>query len=76
MYKITEIVKDEILEIIFSDKQSQSKSYTISNEKGDEIMKVEISGFTQRTCLYIGDLKKGKYQFKIGEGNLKSFEVL
>ena len=76
MYKITEIVKDEILEIIFSDKQSQSKSYTISNEKGDEIMKVKILGFTQRTCLYIGDLKKGKYQFKIGEGNLKSFEVL
>jgi hypothetical protein len=76
MYKITEIVKDEILEIIFSDKQSQSKSYTISNEKGDEIMKGKISGFTQRTCLYIGDLKKGKYQFKIGEGNLKSFEVL
>ena len=73
MYKITEIVKDEILEIIFSDKQSQSKSYTISNEKGDEIMKVKILGFTQRTCLYIGDLKKGKYQFKIGEGNLKSF---
>jgi hypothetical protein len=45
-------------------------------ERGTEIMKGKISGFTQRTCLYIGDLKKGKYQFKIGEGNLKSFEVL
>ena len=54
MLKITEIVKDEILEIIFSDKQHISKNYTILCEKGTEIMKGKIAGFTQRTCLYIG----------------------
>jgi hypothetical protein len=76
MLKITEIVKDDILEIIFSDKQHISKNYTILCEKGNEIMKGKIAGFTQRTCLYIGELKKGKYQFQIDEQNMTTFEVL
>ena len=76
MLKITEIVKDDILEIIFSDKQLQSKSYTILCEKGSEIMKGKIAGFTQRTCLYIGELKRGKYQFQIDEQTTKVFEVV
>ncbi len=76
MLRITEIVKDDILEIIFSDKQLQSKSYTILCEKGSEIMKGKIAGFTQRTCLYIGELKKGKYQIQLDEQNAKTFEVL
>jgi hypothetical protein len=76
MLKITEIVKDDILEIIFSDKQHISKSYTISCEKGTEIMKGKIAGFTQRTCLYIGELKKGKYQFQMDEQKATIFEVL
>jgi hypothetical protein len=76
MLKITEIVKDDILEIIFSDKQHISKNYTILCEKGNEIMKGKIAGFTQRTCLYIGGLKKGKYQFQIDEQNMTTFEVL
>ncbi len=45
MLKITEIVKDDILEIIFSDKQLVSKSYTILCERGTEIMKGKIAGF-------------------------------
>jgi hypothetical protein len=76
MIKITEIVKDDILEIIFSDKQHLSKTYTILCEKGNEIMKGKIAGFTQRTCLYIGDLKKGKYQFQIDQQNTNTFEVI
>ena len=76
MLKITEIVKDEILEIIFSDTQHHSKSYTILCEKGNEMMKGKIAGFTQRTCLYIGELKKGKYQFQMDEHNTNTFEVL
>ena len=76
MLKITEIVKDEILEIIFSDKQLVSKSYTILCERGNEMMKGKIAGFTQRTCLYIGELKKGKYQFQLDEQNITTFEVI
>jgi hypothetical protein len=76
MLKITEIVKDDILEIIFSDKQHISKNYTIFCEKGNEIMKGKIAGFTQRTCLYIGELKKGRYQFKLDQQDVTSFEVL
>ena len=76
MLKITEKVKDDILEIIFSDKQLVTKSYSILCEKGSEIMKGKIAGFTQRTCLYIGELKKGLYQFQIDEQNPKKFEVL
>ena len=76
MLKITEIVKDDILEIIFSDKQLVSKSYTILCERGTEIMKGKIAGFTQRNCLYIGELKKGKYQFQMDEQNVTTFEVL
>ena len=76
MLKITEKVKDDILEIIFSDKQLVTKSYSILCEKGSEIMKGKIGGFTQRTCLYIGELKKGKYQFQMDEQNVTTFEVI
>ena len=76
MLKITEKVKDDILEIIFSDKQLNTKSYSILCEKGTEIMKGKIAGFTQRTSLYIGELKKGKYQFQMDEHNVTTFEVL
>jgi len=76
MLKITEIVKDDILEIVFSDKQHISKSYTIMCERGNEIMKGKIAGFTQRTCLYLGELKKGKYQFQMDDHNTSTFEVL
>jgi hypothetical protein len=33
-------------------------------ERGTEIMKGKITGFTQRTCLYIGELKKENTNFK------------
>ena len=40
------------------------------------VMKGKIAGFTQRTCLYIGELKKGKYQFQMDEHNVTTFEVI
>ena len=70
MLKITEIVKDGILEICFYEQEHHTKLYTILCEKG------KIAGFTQRTCLYVGELKKGKYQFQMDEQNLTTFEVL
>ena len=76
MLKITEIVKDGILEICFYEQEHHSKLYSILCEKGSEIMKGKIDGFTQRSCLYVGELKKGKYQFQMDEQNLTKFEVL
>ena len=76
MLKITEIVKDGILEISFDEQEHHTKIYTIFCDKGSEIMKGKIAGFTQRTCLYVGELKKGKYQFQMDEQNLTTFEVL
>jgi hypothetical protein len=76
MLKITEIVKDGILEIIFDEQEHHTKLYTILCDRGSEIMKGKIAGFTQRTCLYVGELKKGKYQFQMDEQNVTSFEVL
>ncbi len=76
MLKITEIVKDGILEISFDVQEHHTKLYSILCEKGNEIMKGKIAGFTQRTCLYIGELKKGKYQFQMDEHNTNTFEVL
>jgi len=76
MLKITEIVKDGILEVCFYEQEHHSKLYSILCEKGTEIMKGKIAGFTQRTCLYIGELKKGKYQFQMDDHTTSTFEVL
>lgn len=76
MLKITEIVKDGILEISFDMQEHHTKLYTILCEKGSKIMTGKIAGFTQRTCLYIGELKKGIYQFQLDEQIIKNFEVL
>ena len=76
MLKITEIVKDGILEISFDEQEHHTKIYTIFCDKGSEIMKGKIAGFTQRTCLYIGELKKGIYKFQLDEQIVTKFEVL
>ncbi|MEI6190439.1 MAG: hypothetical protein WCP61_08460 [Chitinophagia bacterium] len=76
MISTNEIIKDGILEIIFSIPKHHNKFYTISCENGYEIMKGKIAGFTQRTCLYIGEFKKGIYTIKIDEQVPKKFEVV
>ncbi len=76
MFKITENVKDDILEIQFSSHGTDNKFYQIICSKGNIIQQGKITGFTQRTCLYVGDLKKGSYSFKLDDAELKSFEIL
>jgi len=75
MFKITENVKDDILEIQFSSHGTDNKFYQIICSKGNIIQQGKITGFTQRTCLYVGDLKKGSYSFKLDDAELKSFEI-
>ena len=75
MFKITEIVKDGILEIQFSGHGTEKKSYQIICSKGLVLQQGKITGQTQRTCLYVGDLKKGNYTFKLDETEMKDFEV-
>ena len=75
MFKITENVKDDILEIQFSGHGTDNKFYQIICSKGNIMQQGKITGYTQRTCLYVGDLKKGNYTFKLDDTELKSFEI-
>lgn len=76
MFTITENVKDGILEIQFSSHGTDNKYYQIICSKGNILQQGKITGYTQRTCLYVGDLKKGSYTFKLDETNLKSFSII
>lgn len=75
MFKITEIVKDGILEIQFSGHGTGQKLYQIICSKGNIMQQGKITGFTQRTCLFVGDLKKGNYTLKLDETESKEFIV-
>ena len=75
MFTLTEIVKDGILEVQFSLQDCESKIYTITNAQGVDIMQGKITGNTQRTCLYVGDCKKGKYTFRLGEDTGLEFTI-
>lgn len=75
MFKITEIVKDGILEIQFSEHGTGHKFYQITCSKGNVKQEGKITGFTQRTCLYVGDLKNGNYTLKLDETESKNFIV-
>jgi len=76
MLKITEYVKDGILEIQFSGHGTDNKFYQIICSKGNIMQQGKITGYTQRTCLYVGDLKRGVYTFKLDEVNFKEFNIL
>ena len=75
MFILTELVKDGILEVQFTQEDCDSKIYTITNEKGIDILQGKITGNTQRTCLYVGDCKKGNYTFRLGDSNSKAFTI-
>lgn len=75
MFTITEIVKDGILEIQFSGHGTVHKYYQVICSKGNVLQKGKITGQTQRTCLYVGDLKTGTYTFKLDENELKEFKI-
>lgn len=76
MFTITENVKDSILEIQFSSHGRDNKFYQIICSKGHVLQQGKITGFTQRTCLFVGDLKKGTYTFKLDETEIKTFHIL
>lgn len=75
MFTLTEIVKDGILEIRFTMEDCESKIYTITNAQGVDIMQGKITGNTQRTCLYVGDCKKGRYTFSLGSTVTQEFTI-
>jgi len=75
MFTITENVKDGILEIQFSSNRADNKRYQIICSKGNIMQQGKITGQTQRTCLYVGDLKTGTYTFKLDENQLKEFKI-
>lgn len=75
MFTITEIVKDGILEIQFSGHGTGHKLYQIICSRGNIMQQGKITGYTLRTCLYVGDLKHGNYTFKLDETESKEFTV-
>ena len=75
MISVTEIVKEGILEISFSDLVDTLKTYQIKNNKEEVVMTGKITGNTQRSCLYIGQLKPGKYKISINEMQPVNFTV-
>ena len=75
MFSLNKIVKDGILEISFSSDNRETKIYTIADAKGNAILQGKITGQTQRTCLYVGDLRKGNYTFSLGEDSTQDFNI-
>jgi transcription initiation factor IIF auxiliary subunit len=76
MITISEIVKDGILEIKLPDNTAINKKYKIIDDAGTQLAAGKITGNTQRSCLYIGQLKEGKYQFVLNDLEPISFTIL
>ena len=76
MITISEIVKDGILEIKLPDNTAINKKYKIIDGDGTQVASGKITGNTQRSCLYIGQLKEGKYQFILNDLEPVSFTIL
>jgi hypothetical protein len=76
MITISKIVKDGILEIKLPDNTAINKKYKIIDDTGTQVAAGKITGNTQRSCLYIGQLKEGKYQFILNDLEPISFTIL
>jgi hypothetical protein len=76
MITISEIVKDGILEIKLPDTTAINKKYKIIDNAGTQVAAGKITGNTQRSCLYIGQLKEGKYQFILNDLEPIAFTIL
>jgi hypothetical protein len=76
MITISKIVKDGILEIKLPDNTAINKKYKIIDDAGTQVAAGKITGNTQRSCLYIGQLKEGKYQFILNELEPVTFTIL
>lgn len=70
MLKITDKVQDGILEIILPNQHHSSWEYKIICPNGIVKLQGNIKGYTQRTCLYIGELKKGNYEFVMDDDRI------
>ena len=76
MITISKIVKDGILEIKLPDNTAINKKYKIIDDAETQVASGKITGNTQRSCLYIGQLKEGKYQFILNELVPVTFTIL
>jgi GTP-binding protein EngB required for normal cell division len=76
MFTITDNIKDDILEIQFSGHGNVKKSYQIICSQGRVLQQGKITGYTRRTCLFVGDLKRGSYTFKLDESEPKIFNII
>jgi hypothetical protein len=76
MITISKIVKDGILEIKLPDNTAINKKYKIIDDTDKQVAVGKITGNTQRSCLYIGQLKEGKYQFILNDLEPISFTIL
>jgi hypothetical protein len=76
MITISKIVKDGILEIKLPYNTAINKKYKIIDDAGTQVAAGKITGNTQRSCLYIGQLKEGKYQFILNELEPVTFTIL
>ena len=76
MITISKIVKDGILEIKLPNNTAINKKYKIIDDAGTQVESGKITGNTQRSCLYIGQLKEGKYQFILNELEPVTFIIL
>lgn len=77
MFEITELVSDGILSVNFTmlDANRNCRNYTITDIDGNIMVKGKIAGNTQRTSFYVGELKKGTYQFILDETEQRSFKI-
>lgn len=76
MITISEIVKDGILEIKLPDNTAINKKYIIINDTSIQVAAGKITGNTQRSCLYIGQLAGGNYQFILNDLEPVAFTIL
>jgi hypothetical protein len=76
MITISKIVKDGILEIKLPDNTAINKKYKIIDDAETQVASGKIIGNTQRSCLYIGQLKEGKYQFILNDLEPIAFTIL
>jgi hypothetical protein len=76
MITISKIVKDGILEIKLPDNTAINKKYKIIDDAETQVAVGKITGNTQRSCLYIGQLKEGKYQFILNDLEPIAFTIL
>jgi len=76
MFTITDNIKDGILEIQFSGQGNVKKSYQIICSQGYVLQQGNITGYTRRTCLFVVNLKRGSYTFKLDESEPKLFNII